>query len=497
MFKSTLRKLKEHHFEWKHLLVLFIVLIFFQFIVSYIHKVTLQKVLMQMQDWYKQDSAEKLANLTTTSLELLLETSSFKDIHNSEARKEMIQAFNIILSQQLLQQNVEQILILVTRDTLRQAIDNGEALYYYLFMNTMDVDHSQHPHYQSTLLMYANIEREIRQEERIFSIPEDPGTFHVFVPLVPNGEFAGAVYMKIVPDFSFISQQLISSYDETAVIFSALILFGLMAMFYISSYTLKERDEAQQLFFMEREEHLRDQINSQKESLFTKRIYHTHHKAEKVMGFIKEDLRQMNAANIDEIKYRVTKYANFISRVIYDMKWYDPPLSTIRSPIFQTDLNEVIDFIIQHIFLRISRNAHRIHFRMDFDQAVPRVSVNEFVVWEILEPLIQNSLDHSRDSEVHIVLRTVYDHEKGLSQVIVEDDGGGISEELLERTGTGIKRLFLENTSTKVNANNAGYGCYIAHEIAKRCGWSLDAENIQDKGSRFILTIAHVSNQQG
>lgn len=494
MFKLTLRKLKEHHFEWKHLLVLFIVLIFFQFIVSYIHKITLQKVLIQMQDWYKQDSAEKLANLTTTSLELLLETSSFRDIGNSEARKEMIQAFNIILSQQLLQQNVEQILILVTRDTLRMAIDNGEALYNYLFMNTMDAQPFSASQYKSTLHMYRDIEGDIRREERIFSIPEDPGTFHVFVPLVPNGEFAGAVYMKIVPDFSFISQQLISSYDETAVIFSALILFGLMAMFYISSYSIKERDEAQQLFFMEREEHLRDQINSQKESLFTKRIYHTHHKAEKVMGFIKEDLRQLNVFNIDEIKYRVTKYANFISRVIYDMKWYDPPFSTIRSPIFQTDLNEVIDFIIKNIFLRISRETHRIQFHTDLDQSIPVVPVNEFVAWEILEPLIQNSLDHSRFSEVNITLRTVYNREKGFSQVIIEDDGGGISEDFLERNEAGIKRLFLENTSTKMNANNAGYGCYIAHEIAKRCGWSLDAENIKDKGSRFILTIPHVSD---
>ena len=31
-------------------------------------------------------------------------------------------------------------------------------------------------------------------------------------------------------------------------------------------------------------------IAQKKEHLFTKRIYHTHHKAEKVMGFINEDL---------------------------------------------------------------------------------------------------------------------------------------------------------------------------------------------------------------
>lgn len=490
MLKSLFYRLNEYHFEWKHLLVLFIVLIFFQFIVSYINKISLQKVLLETQDWYKQDSAEKLANLTTTSLELLLETSNISDVENSESRKDLIQAFNIILSQQLLQQNVEQILILVSRDSLIQTIDNGEMLYNYLFLHR-PVSPAGNVEPSEPIKFYRAIESDIRSEERIFSIREGPQTFHVFVPLVPNGEYAGAVYMKIVPDFSFISQQLISSYDETAIIFSALILFGLMAMFYISSYTIKERDEAQQLFFKEREEHLRDQIASQKESLFTKRIYHTHHKAEKVMGFIKEDLRQMNTDNIDEIKFRVNKYANFISRVIYDMKWYDPPLHAIRNPMFKTDLNEVIRFIVDHIFLRISQDVKRIKFEMNFDPNLPKMPINEFVVWEILEPLIQNSIDHSINSSLVIGLRTIFNQQTQESQILIEDNGGGIRADLLELSDKGVKLLFLENISTKENLNNAGYGCYLSYEIAKRCGWSLEAENINDQGSRFTLTISN------
>ena len=38
---------------------------------------------------------------------------------------------------------------------------------------------------------------------------------------------------------------------------------------------------------------MKKQIRLEKESLFTRRIYHTHHKAEKIMGFIKEDVRRM------------------------------------------------------------------------------------------------------------------------------------------------------------------------------------------------------------
>ncbi len=156
--------------------------------------------------------------------------------------------------------------------------------------------------------------------------------------------------MKNTPDFSFITNQIISGYDETSVIYFSLILLGLLAMYFISSYTVKERDEAQKQLFEEHEINLKKQINYEKEMIFTKRIYHTHHKAEKVMGFIKEDLRQLAADNINEIKYRVNKYSNFISRVIYDMKWYDPPLQTIRNQMFRTDLNEVIKFIVTIYF---------------------------------------------------------------------------------------------------------------------------------------------------
>ncbi len=111
------------------------------------------------------------------------------------------------------------------------------------------------------------------------------------------------------------------------------------------------------MLFDEHETNLKKQINYEKELIFTKRIYHTHHKAEKIMGFIKEDLRKLAPENINDVKYRVSKYSNFISRVIYDMKWFDPPLQTIRNQMFKTNLNEVIKFIVDNIFLRITSKS--------------------------------------------------------------------------------------------------------------------------------------------
>jgi len=491
-FSKKSQFFKKYHFEIKHLLVILIILLAFQISVSLIHKASLKNLLKKTQDWYEQDSAEKLANLTATSLELLLENTATRRLLTSEEIQRIIQAFNIILSQQILQQNVQEIAILVRVNGKIHAIDNGRVLYEYFFQQKGELPPPERSH-NKAILFYEEIQDQLVRNEQIYSLREGENIFHVFVPFVPKGEYAGVVYVKNKPDFSFITTEVINSYDEITLIFASLIILGLLVMFYISSHTVKERDETLKLLFKEREAHLREQIHHQKEALFAKRIYHTHHKAEKVMGFIKEDLRCLNSQNIEEIKYRVNKYANFMSRVIYDMKWYDPPLQTFRNPIFRTDLNEVIQFIVKNIFLRISKPDNEFQFHLDLDDLLPPVSVNEFVVWEILEPLIQNSIEHSGNHQVNIYLKSRYDkkHRRGFIYII--DDGKGILPELLEVAGDGRKKIFLEHVSTKQNGLNSGFGCYLAYEIARqRCGWNLDVMNLNGRGCQFIIEIPKI-----
>jgi light-regulated signal transduction histidine kinase (bacteriophytochrome) len=306
---------------------------------------------------------------------------------------------------------------------------------------------------------------------------------------VPYGEYGGAVYLKIHPDVSSISQQILASFNKTVLIFSSLVLMSLLAIFYISTYTIIERDAAWELLYKEREEHLKEYITQTKEHLFTKRIYHTHHKAEKVMGFINEDVESVNESNIKEMKYRISKYANFISRVIYDMKWYNPPIQTIRNQIFKTNLNEVLKFIVNNIFLRISNPVKTIKFNYDLDTNMPHVSVNEFVVWEIIEPLIQNAIDHSDKDVVIVTIRTKYNEGDKSSLLTIEDNGKGIRSDLLDKNDYGVKRIFLENISTKEEEKNCGYGCYLAYEISKRCGWELEVDNCENGGGRFTLLV--------
>jgi len=479
---------EKYHFELKHLIVLLFILVLFLLSVSFVHKSSIQNLLIKTQDWYQQDSAERMANLSATSLELLLETTKTSEQSNDHEKQEIIQAFNIILNQPLLQHSVNEICILVLDKGNVIPIAEGKYLYEYFFNHAA----SSVPILQNdrVIELFNDLKSEIIRDESIHTIREGKEIFHVFVPFVPRGEMVGVLYIKNSPDFTFITREIISSFDETAIIFAALILLGLLAMFYISSYTVKERDEAQQQLFLEHEKNIMEKIDHQKEALFAKRIYHTHHKAEKIMGFIKEDLRILTDKNIESVRYRVNKYANFVSRVIYDMKWYDPPLQTIRNPIFNTNLNEVIRFLLDNLFLRLSDKSASFSFKLELDENLPCVNISEFVVWEIIEPLLQNCIDHAGKSQILITIKTIYSPENQVSEIIISDNGEGIEAELLEANENGVKKIFHENITTKENSKNSGYGCYLSYEIAReRCGWKLDAENLESGGCRFIITF--------
>lgn len=490
MKRTILDSISKYRFEFRHVTVLFLIMLTFQILLSFIQKESLKGFLQNTQKWYQQDSAEKIANLTTTSIELIVENTNLKGITSDYEKSRIIQSFNIIFSQQTLQKSVEEIYLIVEKGGEIFTLNDGRELFDYLASNDYRFGNSLEK--DSVLLNYFK-ERAtpIKKWERIYTKIVGRDVFHLFVPFVPNGEFKGVLYMKKRPDFANITNEIVANYEETAIIYSSLILMGLLAMYYISSYTLKERNEAQKRLNEEEQKHLREQIIREKEMLFTKRIYHTHHKAEKVMGFIKEDLNSIVGDERKDVIYRIKKYSNFISRVIYDMKWFDPPINTIRGMMFQTDLNEVIKFIIDNIFLRLATATKIYSFEHEYDPDLPKIHINEFVVWEILEPLIQNCIDHANVPNVVITVTTKYDPAAKIITILVRDNGKGISINLLQPDVTGIKKLFSESITTKNPVNqNAGYGCYIAYEIGvKRCGWELDASNLEDGGALFMIKI--------
>jgi len=489
-FEEIFTKLKGYQFEFRHLTALVIGLLAFQIILSSLQKSSLTSFLREAQNWYQRESSEKLANLTATSFELLIENTDINPNISNNKKRKIIQEFNIIFNQQLLQENVQEICLLFPTGKKIIAVDNGKDLFDYLYTKDLD-GYKNDIKYKSAIMLFYKEENLINSSEQTHSFNLSGQEFETMVPFVPHGEYLGVLYTKTNPDFSFFTREISSSYSQASVIFTSLIFLGLLSMYYISSYTVKERDKARRLFLIEHEQLLKEQINHEKESLFTKRIYHTHHKAEKIMGFIKEDLRSRISSSIEEVNSRLLKYANFVSRVIYDMKWYDPPSNTIRNSMFITDINEVIAFLVNNIFCRTTSKVDNIDFILQLSESIPKININEYILWEILEPLIQNSVDHADVDKIIITISTSYTAESGIINLSVSDNGRGIKEDLLEKNEKGVQLIFLEHTTTSSNSEgNRGYGCYISYELAKnKCGWDISACNLPPDGSKFNIKI--------
>ncbi len=488
MIKSTKDKLKKYHIEFRHITAVVLMLVVFQFILSLVQRSSFNDLLTETQHWYQRHSAEILGNTNATSLELLIENvDSFENLGETQRRK-IIQSFNIILTQQILERNIKEICIVTEQSGSIITIDNGIDLLH--FLENKQLSSARNSQHKTAVSLYKKKYETIKKNEEILTSIEKQNEFDILVPLAPRGELIGLFYICSNPDFSSISSEILSNYNQVAIIYLSIILLGLLTMYYITTYTMRERDRVQQKLFEEQQQNLKRQIEHEKESLFTKRIYHTHHKAEKVMGFIKDDLRELSTENTELIKDKVTKYANFVARAIYDMKWYDPPINTIRNPIFKTNVNQLIRFIVNNIFLRVSSKMEKFKFTLVLDEKFPLVGINEFVVWEIIEPLIQNSIDHAPERNIEIIISTKYLPEEKISQLIIEDNGDGIPQNLIESNEEKIQKIFLENVSTKnLTQRNSGYGCYIAHQLAtKKCGWDLTAQNMEI-GCKFIFTL--------
>jgi signal transduction histidine kinase len=404
---------------------------------------------------------------------------------------------NVFFKQLVMQRNIEEIALILLKDDRMYVVSNGQQMSDF-FKGTLPPVEDDATHAPAPGVGYFTAAKdEMLHNERILSEVVNQKTFNVLVPFVPYGEFVGALYVRISPDFTLLTAEVQSNFDRVSFAFSALVVLGLIVMYVVSSNAVRERNEARERLFEEHQANLEKQIRLEKESIFTKRIYHTHHKAEKIMGFIKSDVRLMTPGNLDESKRRVIAYSNFISRIIYDMKWYDQDINTIVNPVFHSDINAIIEFIVKNVFLRISSQNEMFSFTCDLDPCLPHVPVNEFIIWEILEPLIQNSIDHGAQNAIVIALKTKHDPEAGVSTIAIQDDGVGIPADLLQRNGRGVKRIFEEKKITGTHAGaHSGYGCHIAHQLAVgKCGWDLDAENPPEGGCCFTMTIHHTARR--
>ena len=467
-----------------------IVIIGAQLVLTFYSKNAFHSFLHNTQEWYQNFSVKRIANLTSTSLELLVETQMAQKQVNRVQINKAIKSFDIILSQHIMEKNAEEICVFMYYKTEFIPVDDGQTLFSIL-MNEKPVNYNV-DRYAKAREFFTSIKHDLINSEKLQIIVKNEKEFFVFVPFAPNGEFLGALYMKVLPDFNPITSEFINGYNDVALIYVLLVSSIMILIYIVFSYTLKEKEKAQKTAYNEHEKLIEEQVDREKENTFTKRIYHAYHKAEKVIGFINMDLEILKSENVNEIKSRVGKYSNFIGRVIYDMKYYDPPIHSIINPMFKTDINEVCSFVVDNLFLRIYKSSRMFNFINDYDYRVPIVNVNEYVIWEVLEPILQNSITHNSEQFITIKIATKYDEQNKKIFLLISDDGKGILPELLEKNPDGVQNIFLENVSTRnFTSSKNGFGCYIAHTLAvKYCGWNMNVKNLSPKGCMFTIEIS-------
>lgn len=486
--------MKKLKLNWKNrnfslILILLVVVIGAQLVLTYYSKNTFHTFVGNTQDWYQNISVKRIANLTSTSLELLVEGQIMQKNIDPVQRNRVIKGIDIILSQNIMEKNADEICLFVnnSRDGF-VPVDDGESL--FRSVNENKIIRADEKKYKHAKVLFNSVRDELIQMEKIYVIVENEKIFHVFTPFTPNGEFLGVLYMKIVPNLSAISHDFLGSYNNVSYVYIFLVTAGMIIIYIVFSLTLRDKEKAQALAAVEHEKFLKEKIEREKENTFTRRIYHAYHKAEKIIGFINMDLALLKDPGSLEVRDRVQKYSNFIGRVIYDMKYYDPPLHSIINPIFRTDVNEVCRFIVDNLFLRIWKSSRMFSFEQDYAENIPVISVNEYVLWEVAEPLIQNAITHNAEKKIVVKLKTEYVCSEKKIVLTISDNGRGVHPGLLEKNEEGIQKLFLEHVSTQESIERQyGYGCYIAHSLAvKYCGWKMSAANLE-QGCEFKIEI--------
>jgi sensor histidine kinase regulating citrate/malate metabolism len=170
------------------------------------------------------------------------------------------------------------------------------------------------------------------------------------------------------------------------------------------------------------------------------------------------------------------------------MKTANPPVKVIRNPMFNTDVNKLIQFVVDNIFRRVYREGDQYIFDIRLDHTCPKIHINEYVAWEIFEPLINNAIEHNKKQKTTITITTEYVAKNKHIILEISDDGLGIEPDFLEKGNNGIQKIFSEKVTIKELSENAGYGCYIAYENCRRCGWNIYAGN-KEQGAKFNIEI--------
>src|SRR3989304_9046932 len=129
MTLATLRtKLSQYRFEINHILVFFVVLISFQVLLAFFQSSLVTNFLNDAQRWFQKYHAERVAIVTSASLENLFENQQRMRSEGRVDEAQMIYSVNVIFKQLVLQRSIEEISLILLKDGRAYAVSNGPQM---------------------------------------------------------------------------------------------------------------------------------------------------------------------------------------------------------------------------------------------------------------------------------------------------------------------------------------------------------------------------------
>jgi signal transduction histidine kinase len=130
---------------------------------------------------------------------------------------------------------------------------------------------------------------------------------------------------------------------------------------------------------------------------------------------------------------------------------------------------------------RMELERRYVSLELDFKAQVDEVYCERVQIQQVLLNLVINAIDAMADNSGLCTLRLSSSHPRpNVIRFAVADNGTGLSEDV-------IGKIFDSFYTTK--AEGMGMGLTISHEIIKRHGGEIGAENQQEQGSVFWFTL--------
>lgn len=164
----------------------------------------------------------------------------------------------------------------------------------------------------------------------------------------------------------------------------------------------------------------------------------------------------------------------------------------------QKTIREVLDFsrksqgikTLQDINTLIKRTvslmehtikANKAQIKLDLNDKVPQISVDENQVQQVFFNLLRNAIDAMPDGG-KIIISSAFNKGPNSLKISFEDTGQGISKENMDC-------IFMPFFTTKLPGKGTGLGLNICSDIIKNHGGNITAKNKKGKGAVFIINL--------